>query len=348
MVQQLSPQSIMDMVRVSGPGMVSLDPVPVPQLGSGDVLIEVANCGLCGSDLGYIKVGGVSAPCTEPFGLGHELSGTIAAVGNAVSGLRPGQRVVVNPMGDGNMIGSGAPAGAFAPYVVVTNATLGGSIHLIPDHVSFEAAALAEPLAVALHAVRRAGPLPDERIAVFGAGPIGLGIIHFLKASGVKDIVAIDLSPTRLQRASSLGATATVNAAEADVASALGDAHGRGDLFGWPVVNTGVFFDVSTSPGVLPQIVGVAPFHARVVLVAVHHAPIAIEWKMVLGKELTITTAMGYPDEFADALTAIAEPGFDEDAFISHRFALAQFHDALAAARARDGSAKVMISCQPS
>jgi threonine dehydrogenase-like Zn-dependent dehydrogenase len=335
----------MDMVRVHGPRHVSCDRVEIPIIGDNDVLVRVARCGLCGSDLGYIAIGGVAAPADAPFGIGHELSGTIEAAGASVRGISVGLRVVVNPMGDDNIIGNGGPDGGFAPLLRVHNATLGGSIHAIPDDVSFEHAALAEPLAVSLHAVRRANPSSGSNVAVFGAGPIGLGIVHFLKAAGVARIAVIDLSAGRLERARRLGADTLIDASQADVAAALGDAHGRAEVFGWPTVATDLFFEVSGAATVLPSIIAMAPFHARVVMVAVHHAPVPVDWKMALGKELTLTTAMGYPDEFPAALAAIAAPGFDADALISHRFPLDRFDEALNAARDRTDSAKVMVAC---
>ncbi|MGF7147095.1 threonine dehydrogenase-like Zn-dependent dehydrogenase [Sphingomonas zeicaulis] len=335
----------MRMVRVHGPGAVSLDDVAIPRCGPTDVLVRVARCGLCGSDLGYIETGGVAAPATEPFGIGHELAGTIEAVGSAVQGIATGTRVIVNPMGDGNGIGAGVPEGAFAPLLRVANATTGGSIHPIPDHVGWDAAALAEPLAVALHAVRRGGATRGDKVAVYGAGPIGLGIIFFLKRMGVGHVAAVDLSAGRLERAARLGADLCVDASRDDIAGALGDAHGRADLFGWPTVGTNLFYEAAGGPAVLPGIVGLAPFHARVVMVAVHHAPLAIDWKMALGKEMSFITSMAYPDEFPEVIAALSEPGFDADAFISHRVPLSRFGDALAAARDRAGSAKIMVTC---
>jgi threonine dehydrogenase-like Zn-dependent dehydrogenase len=130
-----------------------------------------------------------------------------------------------------------------------------------------------------------------------------------------------------------------------DPAEVLGRAHGTAELWGWPIVGTGLFFEVTGAPPVLPSIVAMAPFHARVVMVAVSHAPIAVDWKMALGKEMTITTSMAYPDEFPEVIAAISEPGFDADALISHRFPLVQFDEALAAARDRSRSAKVLLSC---
>jgi threonine dehydrogenase-like Zn-dependent dehydrogenase len=252
-------------------------------------------------------------------------------------------RVIVNPMGGGNAIGNGAPEGAFAPRLLVRNAVLGDGIHRIPDSLSFEKAALAEPLSVSLHAVNRAGVKPGSRVAVFGAGSIGLGIVLFLARQGVEDIAVVDVSAQRLDRARSLGARLTVDAARDDVAAQLGDLHGRSELFGWPVVRTDTFFEVSGAAGVIPSIIGMAPFHASLVVVAVHHEPVPVNFLMALAKEMTITTSMAYPDEFPEVLATLAS-GTDVAPMISHRFALEDYAQAFAVAKDRDSSAKVLIT----
>ena len=136
----------MKAVRLHGRNDLRLDEIEEPAPGATDVVVRVAACGICGSDLSYLRTGGVSAPVVEPIGLGHELAGTIAAVGQEVRGLAPGMRVIVNPMGGGNAIGNGSPEGAFAPLLLVRNAVVGDGIHQIPESLPFEKAALAEPL----------------------------------------------------------------------------------------------------------------------------------------------------------------------------------------------------------
>jgi len=334
---------MMRAVRIYAPGEFRVDSVPEPAPGPSDVVVRVHACGICGSDLSYVAAGGVQGPVSEPFGIGHELAGVIEAVGGDVAGFAPGMRVVVNPMGDGNAIGNGGPEGAFAPRLLVRGATEGGSILRIADHLSFERAALAEPLSVALHAVNRSEAKPGDKVAVFGVGPIGLGIIVFLKARGVDDIVAIDLSDERLSRAATLGARATINPSRDDVRERLGDLHGAGSLFGWHVVGTNRFFDVSGAPGVIPQIIELAPFHARLTVVAVHKHKVEVDFQMALGKEMMITTSMAYPDEFP-AVIALLESDADLSPLISHRFPFAQFDEAFAAASDASRSAKVIVT----
>ena len=333
----------MKAIRLHGPGDLRLDEIEEPVPGPADVVVQVAACGICGSDLSYLRTGGVSAPVVDPIGLGHELSGTIAAVGDSVQELAPGMRVIVNPMGGGNAIGNGSREGAFAPRLLVRNAAVGDGIHPIPDSLSFEKAALAEPLSVSLHAVNRAGVHPGSKVAVFGAGSIGLGIVLFLARRGIEDLAVVDVSDQRLARARALGASVTINPARDDVAAELGGLHGRSELFGWPVVGTDTFFEVSGAPAVIPSIIGMAPFHASLVVVAVHHDPVPVNFLMALGKEMTITTSMAYPNEFPEVLATLAT-GVDVAPMISHRFPLDAYAQAFAVAQDREASGKVLIT----
>jgi len=335
----------MKAVRVHGPADLRIDEIAAPEAGPTDVIVEVAVAGICGSDVTFARIGGVAAPTREPFGLGHELAGIVKQVGEAVRGIRVGERVIVNPMGDGNAIGNGIPDGAFAPLLRVRNATVGGAIHPFPDGLSFEHAALAEPLSVGLHAVNRSACVPGDRVVVFGAGPIGLGIVVFLKERGVTDIAVVDMSDQRLERARRLGAMITVNPSRSDLQSELGNRFGSGDVFGWPVVQANVWFEVSGAAAALQSIVRLAPFHARMVVVAVHHEPVPVDFQMALGKEMSIITSMAYPDEFPEVIRTLSSGRVDLSPMISHRYGFNEFMLAFATAQDRSLSAKVMVNC---
>lgn len=334
----------MQAIRIHGPSDLRCDVIDEPAIGPNDVLVKVAAAGICGSDLNYVKVGGVGAPVTEPIGLGHELSGRIHRVGDNVRDLQPGARVIVNPMGSGNAIGNGMIDGAFAPLLRVCNAKLGDSIHLIPDHLSFENAALAEPLSVALHAVNRAEINEQSKVVIFGAGPIGLGIVLWLHRKGLKNIVAVDMSDQRLERAKVLGADVTINPSRDNLSDVIGAVHGHGHHFGLPCVHSDVFFEVSGARSVIPDIINMAGFHSRVVVVAVYHEPVPVSFHSALAKEMTFVTSMAYPNEFPAVISMLADAGSDLSAMISHRFSFNEFFDAFAMAQDRDKSAKVMIT----
>lgn len=333
----------MKQVRIHGPNLFQLDEVPRPAPGPDDVLVRVAACGICGSDIGYVALGGASGPADSPMPLGHELSGDVAAIGSNVKGLSLGTRVVVNPMAANNLIGNGGLEGGFAPFVLVRNVMADQSLYPIPDTLPFEIAALAEPLAVAFHAVNRAEVRPQTRVTVFGAGPIGLGIVVGLRRRGVTDIVVVDLSPRRLELARRLGASVTVNPAVADVRDTLSQCHGVSELFGWPVVNTDVFIDASGAPNVIQDVVAMCRYGARLVVVAVHKHPIPVDFRLVLAKELVITGAIGYPVEFPEVVEMLGRGETDVSPLISHRFAFDDFEQAFARARDPSTSLKVVV-----
>ena len=134
---------------------VRLDPYTVPEPGKKDVIVKVKACGICGSDLSYIKMGGIMRQPDGVTALGHEAAGEILHVGEEVEGVSVGQRVIINPMQTPSFIGSGGPEGAFTEQLLVRDARLGDSLLPIPDGIPYDIAALTEPLAVALHGVNR-------------------------------------------------------------------------------------------------------------------------------------------------------------------------------------------------
>lgn len=196
-----------------GDGRLAVEEVPVPEPGPGELLVEVSACGICGSDLHlvleqYARPGAV---------LGHEWSGRVVA--GEPSGGDPGERVVFEPTpgcGQCRPCRRGRPSvcvhrpvsdmrdmrGAFAQFVTVPSANL---LHL-PDSLDLRAAALAEPTAIALHAIELADITEDDRVLVTGAGPVGLIIIATLRALGVTDIAVSEPVALRRDRARAVGA----------------------------------------------------------------------------------------------------------------------------------------------
>jgi threonine dehydrogenase-like Zn-dependent dehydrogenase len=199
-----------------GDRRVEIEEYPVPELGADDVLLEVSHCGVCGSDIHFVLEG-----WGRPNSVGgHEYTGTVAAVGAAVTGWKVGDPVVGGPSvrcgvceycragrpslcsGRGSVGEGGDFQGAFADYIRVPAGEL---LHL-PEGLSLRHAALTEPLAVALHGITRAGVRPGERVLVTGGGPIGTLTIAALVARGVTDIVLSEPAPVRRELAERLGA----------------------------------------------------------------------------------------------------------------------------------------------
>jgi len=335
---------------IHGPDDIRLDDRPEPVAGARDVVVRTRACGICGTDVIAVRAGSRRVN-GEPQPLGHEVAGVVASVGSAVSDVRRGMRVVVNPMAKvvehgapaSEVIGCGGTEGAFGRDFLVRNARLGEDLLELPDKVPFEHASLADPLGVAAHAIARGNAKPGDRVVVFGAGPIGLAAVVWLRRKSITDIVSIDLHDGRLTRARALGATATINAKREDVRARLAELHGGSTFMGVPVVGTDLFIELAGGAGVIQQIIDICRPEARAVVVAVHHGLEPINFEMMLIKELTISTAMGYPTELPEVVAALPELSRQLDTIISHRFSFDRIIEAFSVAGTNESS-KVLVT----
>jgi 2-desacetyl-2-hydroxyethyl bacteriochlorophyllide A dehydrogenase len=321
---------------------VRLDPVDPPKAGPEDVVVKVKACGICGSDLTYIKIGGIMRQPGGVTPIGHEAAGEVIAVGDAVKDVAVGQRVVINPMNTPSNVGSGGPEGAFTEELLVRGAKLGDSLLPIPEGLPYEVAALTEPLAVGLHGVNRAEAKAGDKVVVFGCGPIGLAMVLWLVDRGVTDVVAIDLADERLERATALGARATINPARENVRERLLELHGETRILNRNAVGTDAYIDAAGAPSILSDVVGMAKMHARLVVTAAYMKPVEINLGAMLTTEMTITTAVGYPTEMSDVLAALPRLRDKAASLISHRYPFDTVIEALDVAGTPQ-SAKVMI-----
>jgi len=282
------------------------DPTPAPD----QVVLEVANAGICGSDLHITQYPGIMPPGTI---LGHEFAGTIAALGAAVTGAwKIGDRVTALPLNACNnceacdshlpalcaqnlFIGTHPSApGAYAQYVSA-RATM---LQKLPDGVSFEEGAMVEPLAVAHHIVDIAELPPAASVLVIGAGPIGVAVTLFARAAGARHVVVSERAAGRRQQAAEVGATATIDPNAEDVAAAFArHAGGRPQ----------VVFECVGVPGILRQAVDLVGLRGIVVVAGVvlqedTFAPVA-----ALAKEVTIRFGQCYTErDFEAVIDAIA------------------------------------------
>lgn len=329
-------------VRVHGPGDVRVDDIPDPDPGPLDALVRVAACGICGSDLSYIEMGGLGG--AEPMCLGHEIAGVVEWVGEHVTGVRAGERVVVQPGNDEiGRIGNGAPEGGLTPLLRVPDADR-SRLHRIPDDLPLDVAAFAEPLAVGMHAVEQVEAGPDDTACVFGCGPVGLAAIATLVDRGNDDVVAVDINPTRLDLARHLGAREAIDASATDVWAALADLHGTRPFSLGATPATAAFIEASGARRAIGDIVQHAGVGSRLAVVALHPAPVPTNFLLVLMKELTIRGSIEYPARFADAIDLLARR--DLSALLTHRFALDQFDQALTLLRTSKDCGKVLITME--
>ncbi|ANJ28802.1 zinc-dependent alcohol dehydrogenase [Agromyces aureus] len=337
----------MKSVMVTAPNTTEIVEVPEPTAGPRDVLVRIRACGICGSDHMYTMYGGIP-PRQGATPLGHEPAGEIVFVGDEVQGAQVGDHVVINPMAasDG-IIGSGGAQGAFSPFVVLFDAVAGTHFRVIPNEIPFEVAALNEPMAVARHAVNRSGAKAGEQAVVFGAGPIGLGVLLSLKAKGVEHVVVIDIIPTRLEKALAIGADAVINSAEEDVKARLIELHGEAP----PVVGirdarpaTDLYLDAAGAPVVPTTVFGLVKQGARLVIPAVHKKPVEVDFGGLLTTEISIIMSMGYPTEIFEVTDDLIANWQKYQLIISDRFDIADVQRALEVAATPGAADKVMVT----
>jgi (R,R)-butanediol dehydrogenase / meso-butanediol dehydrogenase / diacetyl reductase len=316
--------------------------IDLPHAGAGDVVLQVACAGICGSDIAYVAAGGVTGPALSPIPLGHELSGIVVEKGEAVTSFNLGDRVILNPLV--NLVGNGGSEGGFAERLLVRNvANRPDSLLRLPASVSLEVGALVEPLAVAAHAVNRLQLRGGDKVAIFGAGPIGLAAVIMLCHRGCEDMVVFEPSSFRRQRAALLGARHVIDPLQESPAQALQRLHGTVRHFSSSYPATTHFLEASGAP-IIPEIVAMARGQATICVVSGQKQPVPVDFQKVLAKELTLTAALGYPQELSDVLAMLgSNSSINLEPYVSHRFPGTEFLQAFATARQADRAAKVLL-----
>lgn len=368
-------------------GTLSVVDLPDPRPVEGQLVLDVRACGICGSDL-HAKdhaddLTGVMAKVGYPdfmrtdtaTVMGHEFAGVIAERGpRTPKKLREGMTVVAFPLvrvqGKPQLTGlSPLAPGGYAERVLV-EASL---TFPVPNGLSVDMAALTEPMAVGLHAVRRSEIKKRDTAVVVGCGPVGLAVICQLKALGVEKIVASDLSPARRDLARRCGADVVVDPA---VDSPFEKAEGKGmitesiELYdmalttmrklralpGWANVYRAadavgaaspkrpVIFECVGVPGMIDAMMDSAPLNARVIVVGVCMGNDQIRPTMAIAKELDVRFVFGYtPLEFYDTLHMLADGKLDASALITGKVGLAGVAGAFQALGDPEKHAKVLV-----
>jgi L-idonate 5-dehydrogenase len=339
-------------VVIHAPHDLRIEEGPVAELGPTDVEVRVGAGGICGSDLHYFHDGGFgTVRIKQPMVLGHEIAGTVAAVGPAVRSLRPGDKVAVNPSlpceacryclaGLGNhcldmrFYGSAMRFphvhGGFRQRLVAQER----QCVAVPADVPLERAAFAEPLAVCLHAVSRAGPLVGKRVLITGAGPIGMLTLLAARHAGAGQVVITDVAEAPLALARRLGADRAVNVATDKDGMAAYEA------------DKGVFdvmFEASGNPAALRQ--GIAAVRPRgiVVLIGIG-GEASLMLNVLVAKEVDLRGTFRFDAEFAWAVAAIASGRIDPSPLLTEIVPLARAREAFDLASDRTRAMKVQLS----
>ena len=330
---------------------VRIEERPVEELGPGQVRLRLATGGVCGSDLHYYNHGGFGAVrLKEPMILGHEVSAHVEELGAGVTGLERGQLVAVSPSRpcrhcryclDGlpnqclNMrfYGSAMPfphiQGAFREVLIAD------AIQCVPaDGLSAGEAAMAEPLAVTLHATRRAGELLGRRVLVTGCGPIGLLSIIAARRAGAAEIVATDLSDFTLAMARNAGADRVINTR--DEPEALSAYNGDKGTFD-------VLYECSGAPAALAS--GIAALRPRGIIVQLGlGGDMSLPMMAITAKELELRGSFRFHAEFAVGVELMRKGLIDVKPLITHTVPLAEAISAFEIASDRSRAMKAQIA----
>lgn len=323
----------------------------LPEAGPGQVLIQVQAGGICGSDLHYYNHGGFgTVRLKEPMILGHEVSGTVEALGNGVTGLTIGQLVAVSPSrpcqtcaycheGKQNhclnmrFYGSAMPfphiQGAFQQWLVADVAQCA-----VADGLMAGEAAMAEPLSVVLHAAKQAGALTGKRVLVTGCGPIGLLAVLVARAAGASQIVATDITEFTLQMAREVGADETHNVAD--------DPNGL-DHYAADKGHFDVLFECT---GVAPVVASTIPAlrpGATMVQLGLG-GDITLPVQAMTAKELLFKGSFRFHAEFFQAVYMMRNGRLNVKPLVTETLPLDQMHDAFVLASDRNKALKVQLN----
>lgn len=329
------------------PGEITFREIDQPKPRAGEVLIRIRRIGICGSDIHVFH--GEHPFTAYPVTQGHEVAGEIALLGDGVTDFKIGQKVTIQPQivcgqchpcrhGKYNLCEQlkvmGFQAAGFAAEYFAADQ---GRVTLLPDSMSFDEGALIEPLAVAVHAVRRFGDVSGKKVAVIGAGPIGNLVGQVAKAQGAASVLLTDLSEYRLSLALDCGIDRAVSTRDRDYGDVLLEAFGPD--------KADVIFDCAGVDQTINQAIRQARKGSVIILVAVFAKPALVDLAVLNDHELTLDSSMMYRNEdYLEAIRLLEADLVKLEPLISKHFKFREFPDAYNYIEAnRETSMKIII-----
>jgi L-iditol 2-dehydrogenase len=324
-------------------GRLTVEERPVPEPAPHEVLVRVASVGVCGSDVHYYEHGRIGRFVVEqPLVLGHEASGVVERTGSAVTRLSVGQRVSLEPgvpdlaceqclagrynlCTDMRFHATPPIDGSFAELVTIHELFA----HPVPDTISDDAAALLEPLSVAIWACGKGGVTAGSRVLVVGAGPVGLLVVQVARALGATEVAVSDVSASRLALAGELGATTTVDVNQTSLTE-VG-------------VQPDVLIECSGNARALSEGLTLTAPAGHVVLVGMGSGDATLPLNVIQERELVLTGTFRYAHTWPTAISLAAAGLVDLDRLVTGHYGLDEVEDALTAGRTDKTTIKPMV-----
>jgi L-iditol 2-dehydrogenase len=322
------------------PGVIEIVERDIPTPAKDEALIRVKAVGLCGSDVHYYEHGKIGPYVVEkPIILGHESAGEIVGIGSDVRHLAIGQRVTVEPgvtcgrcnycktgrynlCPDVKFLATPPYDGAFCEYICIR----ADFVYPIPDHMSYESAALVEPFSVGLHAVKRGHLQAGESVAILGMGPIGLLAAAAAKSAGAKRIIGVDLEDFRLSAAGKMGATDVINLRNENVRDAIRRLTGDQGV--------DVAIETAGNPNALQTALSSVRRGGRVVIVGLSpQEEIAINVPSLVDNEIDIYGVFRYANTYPSGVEILASGDIHLNDIITDYFSLDEVPRAFEKAR---------------
>ncbi len=313
---------------MTAPGEIMFREIDIPEAGDDQVLIKMQRIGICGSDIHVYH--GTHPYTGYPVTQGHEVSGRIVGLGKNVTGFHVGQKVTVEPQvycgrcypcthGKYNLCESlkvmGSQTTGMASEYFAADAS---KVTAIPDSMTFDEAAMIEPLAVTVHAAKRFADIRGAKVCILGCGPIGILLAQACRACGADRVMITDVSDYRLALAKEVGADYTVNTEENDFAKALTDIYGPD--------KADVIYDCAGVDLTMDQAIQNARKGSTIILVAVFGRIASVDLAKLNDSELTLDTSMMYRHEdYVDAIRLVGEGKIQLKPLMSRHFAFKDY-----------------------
>lgn len=341
---------------------IRLDNIPEPEVKDGMVKVKVKWCGICGSDLHEYLAGPIFVPVGKPHPLtgevapvvlGHEYSGEVVEVGKGVGKVKPGDRVVVEPMivcgkcpackaGRYNLCSSlGAQGlsgggGGFAEYTTAPERF----IHKIPDNLSFEKGALVEPMSVAYHSLEAGNFTAGQSAVVTGAGPIGLATVECLKALGASKIIMVQRKSVRQKYAADSGADIVLDPNEVDAAAEIMKLTGG--------TGADIAFETTGAEQCFNAALAGIRAGGCLVVTSIWEKPVSFELNAMVVPEKKITGIFGYCNDFPKVIDLLASGRVPAKGYITKKIYLGDIvKDGFGTLTGPDKKAQVKIIVTP-